>query len=88
MREERLLNILNSLQASRQVKRKAQEERVLQAAINRDAFNKALIQLITLQNLLYNAATWLELHALLITVNYTAEEVVINVTATILKLIE
>ena len=57
LREERLSNILNSLQASRQVKREAQEERVLRAAINRDAFNEALTQLITTRNLPYNAAT-------------------------------
>ena len=88
MREERLLNILNGLQASRQVNREAQEERTLGAAIDRDAFNEALVQLITLRNLLYNAATWPELHVLLITVNYTAKKVVINATATILKLIE
>ena len=41
-----------------------------------------------MQNLLYNAATWLELYALLITINYTAEEVIINVKATIPKLIK
>lgn len=88
LREERLSNILNSLQASRQVNREAQEERTLRAAINRDAFNEALVQLITLRNLPHNAATWPELHALLMTVNYTAEEVAINATATIPKLIE
>ena len=41
-----------------------------------------------MQNLLYNAATWLKLYALLITVNYTIEEVAINIKVTILKLIK
>ena len=41
-----------------------------------------------MRNLPYNAATWPELHALLMTVNYTAEEVVINAGGTIPKLIE
>jgi len=41
-----------------------------------------------MQNLLYNTATWPELHALLITVNYTAKEVAINAGGTILKLIK
>ena len=88
MQEERLLNILNGLQALRQGNREAQEERTLGAAIDRDAFNEALVQLITLQNLPYNAATWPELHALLITVNYTAKEVAINAVGTIPKLIK
>ena len=88
MQEERLSNILSNLQASRQANRKAQEERILRAAINRDAFNEALVQLITMRNLPHNAATWPELHALLMTVNYTAEEVAINARATIPKLIE
>jgi len=88
LREERLSNILSNLQASRQANREAQEERTLRAAINRDAFNEALVQLITMRNLPHNAATWLELYALLMTVNYTAEEVAINARATISKLIE
>ena len=41
-----------------------------------------------MQNLLYNAATWLKLDALLITVNYTSKEVVINIKEIILKLIK
>ena len=41
-----------------------------------------------MQNLPHNAATWLELHTLLITVNYTVEEVAINVRITIPKLIK
>ena len=41
-----------------------------------------------MQYLLYNAATWLELYALLMTVNYTTKEVVINAGGTILKLIK
>lgn len=44
--------------------------------------------MITLRNLPYNAATWPELHALLMTVNYTAEEVVIKAGGTVPKLIE
>ena len=88
MREERFLNILSNLQASRQANREAQEKRTLRAAINRDAFNEALVQPITMRNLPHNAATWPELHALFITVNYTIEEVAINARATIPKLIK
>ncbi len=88
LREECLSNILNSLQVSRQVEREAQEERILRAAINHNTSNEALVQLITTQNLPYNAVTWPKLHALLMTVNYTAEEVVINAKLIVPKLIE
>ena len=82
------MNILSKLEGSKQLKHKAQKEQILQAAINREAFNKALVQLIAIRNLLYNAATWLELHTLLITVNYTTKEVAINTVGTIPKLIK
>ena len=88
LRQERLTNILSKLEGSKQLEREAQKEQILQGAINREAFNKALVQLIAVRNLPYNAATWPELHALLITVNYTAEEVAINAVGTIPKLIK
>ena len=88
LRQERFTNIINTLGDSKQVEREEQEEKILREAINRKAFNEALVQLITIRNLPYNAASWPELHALLMTVNYTAEEVAINAVGTIPKLIE
>jgi len=41
-----------------------------------------------MRNLPYNIATWPELYALLIMVNYTTKEVAINAGGTILKLIK
>ena len=88
LRQERLTNIMNKLVAPKQVEYEEQEEKILRGAINHEAFNEALIQLITLRNLPYNTATWPELHALLMTVNYTAEEVAIKAKASVPKLIE
>ena len=88
LQQERLTNIINKLGDSKQVEHKEYKEKILQEAINYKAFNKALVQLITIQNLPYNAVTWPELHALLMTVNYTAEEVTINAVKTIPKLIK
>ena len=82
------MNILNKLEGSKQLECEAEKEQILRATINREAFNEAFVQLIAVCNLLYNVATWPELHMLFMTVNYIAEEVAINVVGTILKLIE
>jgi len=37
------MNILNKLEGSKQLKREAEKEQILRAAINREAFNEALI---------------------------------------------
>jgi hypothetical protein len=47
---------------------------VLRAVLNKQAFQEALVQLIVLRNLPYNAVEWPELQALLMTVNYTVED--------------
>lgn len=47
-----------------------------------------MAQLIVVQNLLYEAVTWPELRALLLAVNYTCNEVLVDSSATVLKLIE
>src|SRR5205809_628787 len=51
-----------------------QEEKVLQAVLNKQALQEALVQLIVLQNLPYNAIEWPELQALLIIVNYAVKD--------------
>ncbi|KAK9320013.1 hypothetical protein V1517DRAFT_356492 [Lipomyces orientalis] len=50
-----------------------QEANGLQAVLNKRALQEALVQLIVMRNLSYNAVEWPELQALLMTVNYTVE---------------
>ena len=88
LQQECLINILNKLEGFKQLKCETEKEQILRAAINYKAFNKAFVQLIAVHNLLYNAATWPELHILFIMVNYTVEEVAINVVGIIPKLIK
>jgi hypothetical protein len=52
------------------------EEQVLRNALNPNAVVEALVQLVTVRNLPYNCSQWPELHALLMAVNYTAEDVI------------
>jgi hypothetical protein len=52
------------------------EEQVLRKALNPKAILEALVQLVTVRNLPYNCSQWPELHALLMAVNYTAENVI------------
>jgi hypothetical protein len=47
-----------------------------------------LAQLIVVRNLPYEAVSWPELHALLLSVNYTCEEALISSSSTVPKLIE
>jgi hypothetical protein len=49
---------------------------VLRDALNPKAAIEALVQLVTVRNLPYNCSQWPELHALLIAVNYTAEDLI------------
>ena len=50
--------------------------------------HKALTQLIVVRNLPFEAVSWLELQALLLSVNYTCEDVLVNSGRTVPKLIE
>jgi hypothetical protein len=52
------------------------EKQVLQNALDKTAVIEALVQLITVQNLPYNCSQWPELHALLMAVNPTVENVI------------
>jgi hypothetical protein len=58
------------------VKPELQEEQILRNAVNPKAVIEALVQLVTVRNLPYNCSQWPELHALLMAVNYTAEDVI------------
>jgi len=88
LRQERLSNIFNKIENQKQARLERHEEKILRSAINHEAVNETLTQLITLRNLPYNTATWPELQALLTTVNYTVEDVLVITIRTILKLIE
>jgi hypothetical protein len=54
------------------------EEDVLRKAVNPTAFYEAQIQLITRRRLPYNCVTWPEYQALLLAVNYTVEDLLIE----------
>jgi len=59
-------------------KLKIQKETILKESINSALICNALAQLIVVQNLLYDAITWPELQVLLLIVNYTCKEALIN----------
>ena len=61
----------------------AQQESVLRAAINRGAFYESLINFITRCNVPHNCVTWPEFQALLMTVNYTVEDVLVESASTV-----
>jgi hypothetical protein len=52
------------------------EKQVLQKALDKTVVIEALVQLVTVRNLPYNCSQWPELHALLMAVNPTAENVI------------
>jgi hypothetical protein len=54
----------------------ANEHRILKKALDKVAILEALVQLVTVRNLPYNCSQWPELHALLMAVNPTAENVI------------
>jgi hAT family C-terminal dimerisation region len=54
----------------------ANEHRILENALDKVAVLEALVQLVTVRNLPYNCSQWPELHALLMAVNPTAENVI------------
>src|SRR6266436_2471023 len=58
------------------IKLNANEHQILENALDKVAVIEALVQLVTVRNLPYNCSQWPELHALLMAVNYTAENVI------------
>src|SRR6266480_3548699 len=55
---------------------KSDDEQVLRNTLNQKAVIETLVQLVTVRNLPYNCSQWPELHALLMAVNPTAENVI------------
>jgi hypothetical protein len=88
MRTEQLENIFSRVEQKRITKLKAEEEEILRAAINKKVFHEALVQLITLRNLPHRMVEWAEFQALLATINYTVDEVLVTAHSTISKLID
>ena len=58
------------------VKLNGTERQILHNALDKTAVIEALVQLVTVRNLPYNCSQWPELHALLMAVNPTAENVI------------
>ncbi|KAK9320273.1 hypothetical protein V1517DRAFT_329795 [Lipomyces orientalis] len=71
LREDRLQNIWAMAEEKNLALAREREANGLQAVLNKQALQQALVQLIVLRNLPYNAVEWPELQALLMTVNYT-----------------
>jgi hypothetical protein len=67
--------------------RKKSQEKVLRKVVNKKIVHEALAQLITVRNLPHNAVEWPEIRALLLSVNWTVEDVLIDSHSTVPKLI-
>jgi len=65
-----------------------QKERILRECVKLDVVREALTQLIVLRNLPFEAVSWPELQALLLSVNYACEDVLVDSGRTGPKLIE
>lgn len=65
-----------------------QKDTILRESVNPALVRDALAQLIVVRNLPYKAVTWPELRALLLTVNYTCEEALIDSDTTVPRIIE
>ena len=65
-----------------------QKETILRESVNSALVRDALAQLIVVRNLPYDAVTWPELRALLLTVNYTCEEALIDSHTTVPTMIK
>ena len=76
------------MEQTQEAKRQAEEERILKKALNSKAFHEALVQLIILRNLPHRVVEWPEFQALLTTVNYTVDEVLVTAHSTVSKLID
>lgn len=69
-------------------KLKERKERILRECVKIDIVREALAQLIVVRNLPFEAVTWPELRALLLSVNYTCEDALVDSDSTVPKLIE
>ena len=58
------------------IKLNANEHEILENALDKVAVIEALVQLVTVQNLLYNCSQWPKLYALLMAVNPVAENII------------
>ena len=65
-----------------------QKKNTLKESINSAILRDTFAQLIVVQNLPYDTVTWPELQALLLAVNYTCEEALIDSSNTVPKIIE
>jgi hypothetical protein len=74
-------------QRGKQEGRDIEQENHLKAAINKDAFDEALAQLITLHNLPFSCVEWPALHALVHSVNYMADKLCLASRGSIPQLI-
>jgi hypothetical protein len=75
-------------QAAQQYGRDIEQEKHLKRAINQEAINEALTQLITVRNLSHHIVEWPELRALIHAVNYMADDVLPLAHSSIKKIIE
>ncbi|OLL26959.1 hypothetical protein NEOLI_005261, partial [Neolecta irregularis DAH-3] len=66
------LDLIFGRQSQLQQGRDYEQERHLKSAINKEAFDEALAQLITVHNLPFQCVQWPALHSLLYSINYTA----------------
>lgn len=85
--QQRLEGLFERQGLSASAIRKKNQEKVLREVVNKAAVHEAFAQLITMRNLPHNAVKWPELRALLLTVNWTAEDVLIDSHSTVPKLI-
>lgn len=69
-------------------KLKERKEQILRECVSKPVVQEALAQLIVMRNLPYEAATWPELRALLLSVNYTCENALVNSGSSIPSIIE
>ncbi|KAJ6790306.1 hypothetical protein PWT90_10995 [Aphanocladium album] len=88
VRQEAAIDTLFLQQAARQGGQDVEEERHLRICVDPDAYNQALVKLITAHSLPHTLVEWPEWYALLRTVNYMAPSVVTQSRGQIPKLLE
>lgn len=87
-RQESLQIAFQRSEIQKHEKLKAVEEGILRKAINPDAFYEALVQLLANHDMPWNAVTWPEFQALLMTCNYMVEDILVESGSTVPKLLE
>jgi hypothetical protein len=58
------------------LKLQVREEEVLRKAVDSKVALEAFVKLVTVRNLPYNCSQWLELHAFVMAINYTAQDLI------------